>query len=152
MSITQAGDQRWVGTVSNSLRLLQSLYGPFSNVYGIGRISKVPHINVFGESEFNTTHRSDFWLELNLILFRWLRSVGESRGKGGRQRINRLKLERFSSLTEVRRSPGFSTCSATLYSLKCVFTDVDFVTPLCSQVVYEGLVDDIFRIKCGEYE
>uniref|UniRef100_A0A8C6L662 VPS33B late endosome and lysosome associated n=1 Tax=Nothobranchius furzeri TaxID=105023 RepID=A0A8C6L662_NOTFU len=27
--------------------------------------------------------------------------------------------------------------------------DVDFVTPLCSQVVYEGLVDDIFRIKCG---
>ncbi|KAI4876158.1 hypothetical protein NFI96_017584 [Prochilodus magdalenae] len=27
--------------------------------------------------------------------------------------------------------------------------DVDFVTPLCSQVVYEGLVDDIFRIKCS---
>uniref|UniRef100_A0A671K681 Vacuolar protein sorting-associated protein 33B-like n=1 Tax=Sinocyclocheilus anshuiensis TaxID=1608454 RepID=A0A671K681_9TELE len=30
--------------------------------------------------------------------------------------------------------------------------DVDFVTPLCSQVVYEGLVDDIFRIKCGSVE
>lgn len=29
--------------------------------------------------------------------------------------------------------------------------DVDFVTPLCSQVVYEGLVDDIFRIKCGKW-
>ncbi|XP_029000592.1 vacuolar protein sorting-associated protein 33B [Betta splendens] len=27
--------------------------------------------------------------------------------------------------------------------------DVDYVTPLCSQVVYEGLVDDIFKIKCG---
>uniref|UniRef100_A0A8D3CKU8 VPS33B late endosome and lysosome associated n=1 Tax=Scophthalmus maximus TaxID=52904 RepID=A0A8D3CKU8_SCOMX len=27
--------------------------------------------------------------------------------------------------------------------------NVDYVTPLCSQVVYEGLVDDIFRIKCG---
>uniref|UniRef100_A0A8C9Z8R2 VPS33B late endosome and lysosome associated n=1 Tax=Sander lucioperca TaxID=283035 RepID=A0A8C9Z8R2_SANLU len=27
--------------------------------------------------------------------------------------------------------------------------DVDFVTPLCSQVVYEGLVDDIFKIKCA---
>ncbi|XP_044022108.1 vacuolar protein sorting-associated protein 33B [Siniperca chuatsi] len=27
--------------------------------------------------------------------------------------------------------------------------DVDFVTPLCSQVVYEGLLDDIFRIRCG---
>lgn len=30
--------------------------------------------------------------------------------------------------------------------------DVDFVTSLCSQVVYEGLVDDIFRIKCGSVE
>uniref|UniRef100_A0A0E9RNT4 Uncharacterized protein n=1 Tax=Anguilla anguilla TaxID=7936 RepID=A0A0E9RNT4_ANGAN len=30
--------------------------------------------------------------------------------------------------------------------------DVDFVTPLCSQVVYEGLVDDIFRIKCESAE
>lgn len=33
-----------------------------------------------------------------------------------------------------------------------VSADVDFVSPLCSQVVYEGLVDDIFRIKCGEFE
>nr|XP_033775551.1 vacuolar protein sorting-associated protein 33B isoform X2 [Geotrypetes seraphini] len=30
--------------------------------------------------------------------------------------------------------------------------DVDYITPLCSQVVYEGLVDDIFRIKCGSVE
>ncbi|XP_029623928.1 vacuolar protein sorting-associated protein 33B-like [Salmo trutta] len=30
--------------------------------------------------------------------------------------------------------------------------DVDLVTPLCSQVVYEGLVDDIFTIKCGSVE
>uniref|UniRef100_A0A8D0E954 VPS33B late endosome and lysosome associated n=1 Tax=Salvator merianae TaxID=96440 RepID=A0A8D0E954_SALMN len=29
--------------------------------------------------------------------------------------------------------------------------DVDYVTALCSQVVYEGLVDDTFRIKCGEF-
>lgn len=29
-------------------------------------------------------------------------------------------------------------------------SDVDFVTALCSQVVYEGLVDDTFRIKCGK--
>lgn len=35
-------------------------------------------------------------------------------------------------------------------SLFLFIADVDFVTPLCSQVVYEGLVDDIFRIKCGE--
>ncbi len=38
-----------------------------------------------------------------------------------------------------------------LLNLVFVSADVDFVTPLCSQVVYEGLVDDIFRIKCGEF-
>uniref|UniRef100_A0A452S2D8 VPS33B late endosome and lysosome associated n=1 Tax=Ursus americanus TaxID=9643 RepID=A0A452S2D8_URSAM len=31
-------------------------------------------------------------------------------------------------------------------------SDVDFVTALCSQVVYEGLVDDTFRIKCGSVD
>lgn len=41
---------------------------------------------------------------------------------------------------------------AALQSLRCVSTDVDYVTPLCSQVVYEGLVDDIFRIRCGGCE
>lgn len=30
-------------------------------------------------------------------------------------------------------------------------SDVDFVTALCSQMVYEGLVDDTFRIKCGQW-
>uniref|UniRef100_F6VM60 Vacuolar protein sorting-associated protein 33B n=2 Tax=Ciona intestinalis TaxID=7719 RepID=F6VM60_CIOIN len=30
--------------------------------------------------------------------------------------------------------------------------DVDYVTPLCSQVTYEGLLDDIFEIKCGAIE
>ena len=30
------------------------------------------------------------------------------------------------------------------------FVDVDYVTPLCSQVTYEGLIDDIFEIKTGK--
>ncbi|NXU59747.1 VP33B protein, partial [Turnix velox] len=30
--------------------------------------------------------------------------------------------------------------------------DTDYVTALCSQVVYEGLVDDTFRIKCGNVD
>lgn len=30
-----------------------------------------------------------------------------------------------------------------------LLADTDYVTALCSQVVYEGLVDDTFRIKCG---
>ncbi|XP_066557647.1 vacuolar protein sorting-associated protein 33B isoform X2 [Amia ocellicauda] len=37
-------------------------------------------------------------------------------------------------------------------SVFLVDRDVDFVTSLCSQVVYEGLVDDIFRIKCGSVQ
>ena len=28
--------------------------------------------------------------------------------------------------------------------------DIDNVTPLCSQVTYEGLLDETFGIKCGE--
>uniref|UniRef100_A0A3P9J7C0 VPS33B late endosome and lysosome associated n=1 Tax=Oryzias latipes TaxID=8090 RepID=A0A3P9J7C0_ORYLA len=38
---------------------------------------------------------------------------------------------------------------AEIGSVFLIDRDVDFVTPLCSQVVYEGLLDDIFRIKCG---
>lgn len=36
-------------------------------------------------------------------------------------------------------------------SLIFISLDVDYVTALCSQVVYEGLVDDTFRVKCGEF-
>uniref|UniRef100_A0A8C6TZJ8 VPS33B late endosome and lysosome associated n=1 Tax=Neogobius melanostomus TaxID=47308 RepID=A0A8C6TZJ8_9GOBI len=84
-----AGDQRWVRTVGSSLHLLHSLFGPFSKVYGIGRIAKVT-----GERE------------------------GRRGGKG----------EDDSVCLCDRRGPG---------------------DPFCSQVVYEGLVDDVFRIKCG---
>ncbi|XP_056877373.1 vacuolar protein sorting-associated protein 33B [Takifugu flavidus] len=92
-----AGDQRWVRTVSNSLCLLQSLYGPFSNVYGIGRISKMVE---------------KCWRE---------------QGERGPTKNQQAKIGKVFLIDR----------------------DVDFVTPLCSQVVYEGLVDDIFRIKCG---
>uniref|UniRef100_A0A673JM29 Vacuolar protein sorting-associated protein 33B n=1 Tax=Sinocyclocheilus rhinocerous TaxID=307959 RepID=A0A673JM29_9TELE len=79
------GDQRWVTTAGSALHLLQSVYGSFSKVYGIGRCAK------------------------------------------------RTRQPEFAKVFLIDR-------------------DVDFVTPLCSQVVYEGLVDDIFRIKCGSVE
>uniref|UniRef100_A0A8C6TTN6 VPS33B late endosome and lysosome associated n=1 Tax=Neogobius melanostomus TaxID=47308 RepID=A0A8C6TTN6_9GOBI len=84
-----AGDQRWVRTVGSSLHLLHSLFGPFSKVYGIGRIAKMVY---------------EGW-----------------RRRGG-------KGEDDSVCLCDRRGPG---------------------DPFCSQVVYEGLVDDVFRIKCG---
>lgn len=37
------------------------------------------------------------------------------------------------------------------FTVGTLVSDVDFVTALCSQVVYEGLVDDTFRIKCGKW-
>lgn len=30
--------------------------------------------------------------------------------------------------------------------------DVDLISPLCSQVTYEGLLDDTFGIQCGVVE
>lgn len=36
------------------------------------------------------------------------------------------------------------------FTVGILVSDMDFVTALCSQVVYEGLVDDTFRIKCGK--
>uniref|UniRef100_A0A3B4B7C4 VPS33B late endosome and lysosome associated n=1 Tax=Periophthalmus magnuspinnatus TaxID=409849 RepID=A0A3B4B7C4_9GOBI len=93
-----AGDQRWVRTVGSALHLLHSLFGPFSKVYGIGRIAKMVY--------------ESFRIQLQ---------TEETRTRGDAQIGNVFIIDR----------------------------DVDLVTPLCSQVVYEGLVDDIFRIKCG---
>ncbi|KAK7170118.1 hypothetical protein R3I94_000376 [Phoxinus phoxinus] len=94
------GDQRWVTTGGSALNLLQSVYGSFSKIYGIGRCAKMVY---------------ESWRELM---------------EQGEQRT---------------RQPEFA-------KVFLIDRDVDFVTPLCSQVVYEGLVDDIFRIKCGSVE
>lgn len=42
-------------------------------------------------------------------------------------------------------------CSV-LVGVSMRIVDVDMVTPLCSQVTYEGLLDDIFGIHCGVVE
>lgn len=41
-------------------------------------------------------------------------------------------------------------CVVGAFMVGVLVSDMDFVTALCSQVVYEGLVDDTFRIKCGK--
>ena len=33
-----------------------------------------------------------------------------------------------------------------------IFSEVDYVTPLCSQVTYEGLLDDMFGIHAGSFK
>ncbi|CAM4638222.1 unnamed protein product [Caretta caretta] len=96
------GDQRWISTVARALQLLNSLFGPFTHTYGIGRCAKMVY---------------EVWREL----------VEESEGD-----------------SQARR-PEIS-------HVFLMDRDVDYVTALCSQVVYEGLVDDTFRIKCGSVD
>ncbi|XP_040270057.1 vacuolar protein sorting-associated protein 33B [Bufo bufo] len=96
------GDQRWIGTVARALHLLNSIFGPMSKVYGIGRCAKMTY---------------EMWKEL-------------------------LDDE---DVIQKERKPDLGL-------VFMIDRDVDYITPLCSQVVYEGLVDDIFRIKCGSVE
>ncbi|KAM4677400.1 vacuolar protein sorting-associated protein 33B [Discoglossus pictus] len=96
------GDQRWIGTVVRALHLLNSIFGPISKAYGIGRCSKMIY---------------EMWRELL--------EDDEGDQKDRKPEIGHVFM---------------------------IDRDVDYVTPLCSQVVYEGLVDDIFRIKCGSVE
>ncbi|XP_053320197.1 vacuolar protein sorting-associated protein 33B [Spea bombifrons] len=96
------GDQRWIGTVAKALHLLNSIFGPISKAYGIGRCSKMAY---------------EVWKDM-------------LEDEDGDHR---------------ERKPDLGV-------VFMIDRDVDYVTPLCSQVVYEGLVDDVFRIKCGSVE
>ncbi|XP_054859036.1 vacuolar protein sorting-associated protein 33B [Eublepharis macularius] len=96
------GNQCWISTVAKALHLLNSLFGPFTRTYGIGRCSKMVH---------------EIWREVTE------ESEGDSLGR--KPEIGQVFL---------------------------LDRDVDYITALCSQVVYEGLVDDTFRIKCGSVD
>uniref|UniRef100_A0A8B9BLN2 VPS33B late endosome and lysosome associated n=1 Tax=Anser brachyrhynchus TaxID=132585 RepID=A0A8B9BLN2_9AVES len=96
------GDHRWINSVARALQLLNSLYGPFSRAYGIGRCAKMCY---------------ELWRELEE------ESEGDSQGR--KPEIGNIFL---------------------------MDRDTDYVTALCSQMVYEGLVDDTFRIKCGSVD
>ncbi|KFV86718.1 Vacuolar protein sorting-associated protein 33B, partial [Struthio camelus australis] len=96
------GDHRWINSVARALQLLNSLYGPFSKAYGIGRCAKMSY---------------ELWRDLEE------ESEGDSQGR--KPEIGNIFL---------------------------MDRDTDYVTALCSQVVYEGLVDDTFRIKCGSVD
>ncbi|XP_065590433.1 vacuolar protein sorting-associated protein 33B [Cyrtonyx montezumae] len=96
------GDHRWINSVARALQLLNSLYGPFSRAYGIGRCAKMSY---------------ELWRDLE--------EESENDGQGRKPEIGNIFL---------------------------MDRDMDYVTALCSQVVYEGLVDDTFRIKCGSVD
>ncbi|XP_061302460.1 vacuolar protein sorting-associated protein 33B isoform X1 [Pezoporus flaviventris] len=100
--VLQEGDHRWINSIARALQLLNSLYGPFGRVYGIGRCAKMSY---------------ELWRDLE--------GESEGDGQGRKPEIGNVFL---------------------------MDRDTDYVTALCSQVVYEGLVDDTFRIKCGSVD
>ncbi|XP_028399214.1 vacuolar protein sorting-associated protein 33B-like isoform X2 [Dendronephthya gigantea] len=93
------GDQHWLGTISNAIMTLQTIFGTIPNVFGIGNFAKL----------------------VNNML----------------QVISKDK------------TPFVPADGPEIDTLLLIDRDVDYVTPLCSQVTYEGLVDDIFDIKSG---
>ncbi|XP_013929896.1 PREDICTED: vacuolar protein sorting-associated protein 33B isoform X2 [Thamnophis sirtalis] len=95
-------DQRWINTVAQALQLMNSLFGPFTETYGLGRCAKMVHA---------------LW-----------RDIAEK-----------------SEVDNIDRKPEIG-------HVFLIDRDVDYITALCSQVVYEGLVDDTFRIKCGSVD
>ncbi|XP_063433464.1 vacuolar protein sorting-associated protein 33B-like [Mytilus trossulus] len=67
-------------------------------------------------------------------------------GKGSKMVNDLMK----NILGEKLSGPDYSKCD--IGNLILIDRDVDFVTPLCSQLTYEGLLDDTFGISCGYIE
>lgn len=158
--VPQAGDQRWVRTAGSALHLLHSLYGPFSKLYGIGRCSKVEDCRSGGASKRVSVSPPALTPPVchQMAYESWREQVEEGEQTARRAEIGKVFLidrgENIWALKGAVRQTwsGGLVPLASLCNVLVVSADVDFVTPLCSQVVYEGLVDDIFRIKCGGCE
>ena len=60
-----------------------------------------------------------------------------------------MKLDTWSE--DGHETPNLSVYYC-FYLGKSMIADVDFVTPLCTQVTYEGLLDDTFGISSGFIE
>lgn len=60
------------------------------------------------------------------------------------QLVKELMVRLLDAEGRPRVSPGG------IGHLFLVDRNTDYVTPLCTQLVYEGLLDDIFNITCGQ--
>ncbi|KAF7239559.1 Vacuolar protein sorting-associated protein 33B [Varanus komodoensis] len=162
------GDQRWTGAVAQALQLLSSLFGPFTRTYGIGRCAKMVHElwhEAMEESEADNVGRKPmghiFLIDRgqNLCCREAGKACVTSWAAGPKQRPSACQASALAPSCEGTKprikafDQQINTCSAPfLLPPVSAFSDVDYVTALCSQVVYEGLVDDMFRIKCGSVD
>ncbi|XP_026711578.1 vacuolar protein sorting-associated protein 33B isoform X2 [Athene cunicularia] len=101
----------------------------------------------------------DYFLEGD---HRWINSVARALqllnslygpfGKAyGIGRCAKMSYELWRDLEEESESDGQGR-KPEIGNIFLMDRDMDYVTALCSQVVYEGLVDDTFRIKCGSVD
>ena len=73
-------------------------------------------------------------------------SCGTTRKSGNNTCVIKFKVP------EMFAYANSSFChSKIIVILVLCFSEVDYVTPLCSQVTYEGLLDDMFGIHTGTY-
>lgn len=103
--------------------------------------------------------------QMSYELWRDLEEESESEGQGRKPEIGHVFLMDRGGLRQGQQPRGSGlgiriprgaekACVGWLEEQKgslapALLADMDYVTALCSQVVYEGLVDDTFRIKCG---
>ncbi|KAJ7416761.1 VPS33B, late endosome and lysosome associated [Willisornis vidua] len=118
------GDHRWINPVARALQLLNSLYGPFGKAHGIGRCAKAS-VSPVAVLWLQPRPGTLYPSQMSHELWQDLEEESEGEGQGRKPEIGHVFL---------------------------MDRDVDYVTALCSQVVYEGLVDDTFRIKCGSVD
>ncbi|NXF42248.1 VP33B protein, partial [Nyctibius bracteatus] len=101
----------------------------------------------------------DYFLEGD---HRWINSVaralqllnslyGPFGGAYGIGRCAKMSYELWRDLEEESEGDGQGR-KPEIGNVFLIDRDMDYVTALCSQVVYEGLVDDTFRIKCGSVD
>ncbi|NWX51092.1 VP33B protein, partial [Steatornis caripensis] len=101
----------------------------------------------------------DYFLEGD---HRWINSIARALqllnslygpfGKAyGIGRCAKMSYELWQDLEEESEGDGQSR-KPEIGNVFLMDRDTDYVTALCSQVVYEGLVDDTFRIKCGSVD
>lgn len=106
--------------------------------------------------------------QMSYELWRDLEEESDSEGQGRKPEIGHVFLMDRGGLRRGQRPEGSclgsrsprgagKACVGWLEDCEgrlapSLLADTDYVTALCSQVVYEGLVDDTFRIKCGRQQ
>ena len=74
------------------------------------------------------------------------------KGDGAKRLVDALIRMRSEVTVDDALNPFALTPSSTIESLIIIDREIDFATPLLTQLTYEGLIDEIFEIKNCMYE